>query len=199
MYKLFLFIAALMASASAFTTVPARRTTTSLSMNSMKDLPGISAPLGFFDPLGFSTKADEATIAKYRESELKHGRVAMLAVLGILTQERFHPFYSGKLSGDPLTAFGQTPPIGFVQIIAFIGLLEYTFAMAAKSKGYVAGDYYGISARIPDKDVEAWKGFQTRELNNGRAAMFGIMGELAHSGLTGKGPIQLFFEAHNWQ
>ena len=55
------------------------------------------------------------------------------------------------------------------------------------------------SARIPDKDVEAWKGFQTRELNNGRAAMFGIMGELAHSGLTGKGPIQLFFEAHNWQ
>ncbi len=42
------------------------------------DLVGSSAPLGFFDPLGFSKKADAATLAKFRESELKHGRVAMV-------------------------------------------------------------------------------------------------------------------------
>jgi hypothetical protein len=41
------------------------------------DMVGSSAPLGFFDPLGFS-KTDDATLLKYRESELKHGRVAML-------------------------------------------------------------------------------------------------------------------------
>ena len=29
---------------------------------------GVSAPLGFFDPLGFAKKADEATMMKYRES-----------------------------------------------------------------------------------------------------------------------------------
>eukprot|EP01031_Cornospumella_fuschlensis_P010884 gene10884-13314_t len=39
------------------------------------DMVGSSAPLGFFDPLGFS-KTDAATLRKYRESELKHGRVA---------------------------------------------------------------------------------------------------------------------------
>lgn len=190
MYALFLSLIVLVATASAFMPTFERGSAKTLSMK-MEDMVGISAPLGFFDPLGFSKGADEATIAKYRESELKHGRVAMLAVFGILTQERFHPFYSGKLSSDPLTAFGQTPPIGFVQIIAFIGLLEYTFVMSAKGKGYTPGDFYGISSRIPDADDESWTGFQTRELNNGRLAMFGIMGELAHSGLTGKGPLEL--------
>lgn len=68
------------------------------------NLVGASAPLGFFDPLGFS-KTDDATLIKYRESELKHGRVAMLAVLGWLTQEHFHPLYDGKLSSNPLKAF----------------------------------------------------------------------------------------------
>ena len=109
----------------------------------------MSAPLGYFDPLGFAKNADEKTIAKYRESELKHGRVAMLAVFGVLTAERFHPFYEGKLSSDPLTAFAQTPPIGMVQIIAFVGLLEYAFSQASAEKGYIPGDYYGISARTP--------------------------------------------------
>lgn len=48
---------------------------TSRSKMSMKvDLVGSSKPLGFFDPLGFS-KTDDKTLLKYRESELKHGRV----------------------------------------------------------------------------------------------------------------------------
>ena len=157
---------------------------------SMKvDLVGASAPLGFFDPLGFS-KTDKATLIKYREAELKHGRVAMLAVLGWLTQEHFHPLYDGKLSSNPLKAFGEVPPLGFVQIIIFGGILEWVFALAAKQKDYVAGDYYGITARISDKDAPAWVDFQTRELNNGRLAMFAIMGEIAHAAITGKGALE---------
>jgi hypothetical protein len=189
MHQVLLLIATL-ATVSAF--MPSGVARNGCSAWSMKlNMPGSSAPLGFFDPLGFSTKADAATIAKYRESELKHGRVAMLAVAGVLIQERFHPFFNGKLSSDPLTAFGGLPPIGAVQIIAFIGLLEYTFTSSALNKGYTPGDYYGISARIPDDQDKAWVGFQTRELNNGRLAMFGILGQLAHSGLTGKGPFEL--------
>lgn len=153
------------------------------------DLVGSSAPLGFFDPLGFS-KTESATLARYRESELKHGRTAMLAVFGWLTQERFHPLYDGKLSSNPLKAFAEVPPLGFVQIIAFAGLLEYTFAMASKGKGYTPGDYYGISSRIPDSNSAAWVDFQTRELNNGRLAMFAIIGEIAHAAITGKGALE---------
>jgi hypothetical protein len=146
------------------------------------DLVGSSAPLGFFDPLGFS-KTDAATLAKYRESELKHGRTAMLAVLGWLAQEKWHPLYDGKLSGNPLKAFLETPPLAFVQIVAFGGLIEYVFESSKKKNAnYVPGNYYGINADPADP---SWVDFQTRELNNGRLAMFAIIGEIAHAALTG--------------
>lgn len=160
-----------------------------LIMNLAAPVPGVSAPLGFFDPLGFY-KTDTKTMDKYREAELKHGRVAMTAVLGWLTQEHFHPLYDGKLSGNPLKAFAEVPPLGFVQIIAFVGLLEYTFALAAQEKGYVPGDYLGVSDHIEDKNDPVWVGFQTRELNNGRLAMIAIMGEIAHAAITGKGALE---------
>jgi hypothetical protein len=163
--------------------------TTKGQMSMKIDLVGSSAPLGFFDPLGFS-KTDAATLAKYRESELKHGRTAMLAVLGWLTQERFHPFYDGKLSGNPLKAFTEVPPLGFVQIIAFGGILEYAFTQASKSPDYVPGDYYGITNRISDAKNPSWIDFQTRELNNGRLAMIAIIGEIAHAAITGKGALE---------
>lgn len=163
-----------------------------LSMLEAKDLPGVTAPLGFFDPLGFSKGADEATIMKYRESELKHGRTAMLAMLGWLTQERFHPFYNGKLSPNPLKAFTDCPPIGFVQIIVFIGLLEYTFQSVANSNAnYKAGDYYGFGDLFGDDSDPRWIDFQNRELNNGRLAMFGIMGAITHAFITGEGAIAM--------
>merc|ERR1719171_704292 len=46
-----------------------------------KELPGVTGPLGFFDPLGFCSADDvtEGKIKFYREVELKHGRVGMLA------------------------------------------------------------------------------------------------------------------------
>ena len=58
--------------------------------------------------------------------------------------------------------------------------------------------FFSISVRTPDASAANWRGFQTRELNNGRLAMFGIMGELAHSAITGKGPIELFEAAHKF-
>ena len=47
-------------------------------------LPGVVAPLGFWDPLNFASRADVNTMKRYREAELTHGRVGMLAVLGTL-------------------------------------------------------------------------------------------------------------------
>lgn len=37
---------------------------------------GAMAPLGYFDPLGFCKKGDEATFRNLRASDIKHGRVA---------------------------------------------------------------------------------------------------------------------------
>ena len=38
---------------------------------------GVSGPFGFFDPLGLCPE-DKWTFSKFRESELKHGRIAMV-------------------------------------------------------------------------------------------------------------------------
>jgi hypothetical protein len=51
---------------------------------SVKELPGITAPFGFFDPLNLSAKLDATETSRFRECEIKHGRVAMLAFVGIL-------------------------------------------------------------------------------------------------------------------
>ena len=48
---------------------------------------GEVAPTGFFDPLRLSDGKDAATLKQWRVAELKHGRVCMLAAVGLLTQE----------------------------------------------------------------------------------------------------------------
>merc|ERR1712139_341119 len=76
-----------------------------------KSLPGITGPLGFFDPLGFCLADDitEGKIKFYREVELKHGRVGMLAALGFLVGENFHPLFGGDIDVPAYLAFQQTP------------------------------------------------------------------------------------------
>merc|ERR1719401_826989 len=70
---------------------------------------GITKPYGFFDPLGFATDASPGRLLFYREVELKHGRVGMLASLGILVGEQFHPLFGGNIDVPSYVAFQQTP------------------------------------------------------------------------------------------
>merc|ERR1712139_389444 len=65
--------------------------------------------LGYFDPLGFYTDISGGKLLFYREVELKHGRVAMLASLGILVGEHFHPLFGGNIDVPSYVAFQQTP------------------------------------------------------------------------------------------
>ena len=78
-----LVVSAAVASTLAFAPASYRLSSSRLSM-SIENLPGITGPLGFFDPLGLSAKSDAVEISRLREAELKHGRVAMLAAVGIL-------------------------------------------------------------------------------------------------------------------
>ena len=60
-----------------------------------ESMPGQLPPLGFFDPLGLSSKdyVSQKELMRWRESELKHGRIAMLAAIGMITAEQWHPVY----------------------------------------------------------------------------------------------------------
>jgi len=70
-------------------------------------LPGAVAPLGDFDPLGFTKDLPVQEIKRYREAEVTHGRVAMLATLGYLVAEPFHPFFNGLVTGPANTHLAQ--------------------------------------------------------------------------------------------
>merc|ERR1712188_254331 len=82
-------------------------------------------PLGFFDPLGFSADCDEGKLAFYREVELKHGRIAMLAALGLVVGEQFHPLFGGDIDVPSYVAFQQTPLENFwPAVVAAIAIPE---------------------------------------------------------------------------
>lgn len=115
-----------------------------------KALPGVAGPLGFFDPLGFcSGEATEGRVRFIREVELKHARVAMLAALGFLVGENFHPLWGGVIDVPSYIAFQQTPLQVFWQwTLTVIGVLEIasisTFELPIRS-GWKAGkEYYAF-------------------------------------------------------
>lgn len=88
-----------------------------------KNLDGMVGDIGF-DPFGL---AEIFPVKFMRESELKHGRVAMLAVVGWLVSEVVHlpgPAYSSENPVDAMAAVGPGP---MLQIFFFIGFLEWTF------------------------------------------------------------------------
>ena len=47
------------------------------------------APVGFWDPLGLSKDGDAKVFRRRRESEIKHGRIAMIAAMGFILPECF--------------------------------------------------------------------------------------------------------------
>jgi len=90
-------------------------------------LPGAVAPLGNFDPLHLTSKLPVQEIKRYREAETTHGRVAMLAVVGFLVAERYHPFFNGQIQGPASTHLTQVRemfPSFFAGIVVSIATIE---------------------------------------------------------------------------
>jgi len=163
---------------------------------SVLDLPGITGPLGFFDPLDFCGEATEGKIKFYREVELKHGRVAMLASLGFLVGENFHPLFGGGIDVPSYIAFQETPLQTFwPAVILFISILEVfsVFSFNTPFGGepwtirsdYENGDLGFDPLGLKPTDPAEFKEMATKELNNGRLAMIGIAGMVAQELVSG--------------
>lgn len=93
---------------------------------------GQTAPMGFWDPFGLTTGISEGRLLFLREAEIKHGRVCMLATLGIIVGENFHPLLGGydgpAVDLNPFTTnvpLADFWPLPFVQTFATIAFLEY--------------------------------------------------------------------------
>merc|ERR1719277_767159 len=72
-----------------FTAAMAQKTPATGKAYQEDDRVGAFAPLGFFDPAGFATEVTEGQLGYIREAELKHGRICMLASLGIFVAEKW--------------------------------------------------------------------------------------------------------------
>merc|ERR1711934_998767 len=96
-----------------------------------KSFPGVTGPLGFFDPLGFCSADDitEGKIKFYREVELKHGRVGMLAALGFVVGENFHPLFGGNIDVPSYLAFQETPLQTFWPAVVFAIAIPEIFSV----------------------------------------------------------------------
>merc|ERR1712038_902107 len=176
---------------------------------SAEGLPGALAPVGFFDPLGLAEKATDATLKRYREAELAHGRVAMLAVIGFLVGEKGEGssfLFDASISGPAITHITQVPDGFWAVIIAFIGAYEASRAEAGwvdpadcpvdqpglLRDDYMPGDLKFDPLGLMPEDPEEFFIMQTKELQNGRLAMLAAAGFLAQEAVDGKGIIEHF-------
>jgi len=203
-------IASLLAgSAAAFVTAPSAKTSSAMNAFTVDNMPGALAPMGFFDPLGFADKADEKTLKRYREAEVTHGRVAMLAVLGFLVGEAVEGssfLFDAQITGPAITHFEQVPDGWDALIITFIGAAEAQRAQIGwvdpadasyDQPGLLRDDYYpgDISfdpLGLKPEDPEELDLMITKELQNGRLAMLAAAGFLAQEAVDGLGIIQHF-------
>jgi hypothetical protein len=161
-----------------------------------KSLPGVTGPLDFFDPLGFCTDCSEGRLCFYREVELKHGRVAMLASLGFLVGENFHPLFGGDIDVPSYLAFQQTPLQTFwPAVVAALAIPEVFSVFDFNSplggqpwsvrSDREAGDMGFDPLGLKPADPKELKEMQTKELNNGRLAMIGAAGMIAQEFVSG--------------
>jgi len=142
-----------------------------------------------FDPMNFAGKYP-GMVPWFREAELKHGRMCMLATIGMIMPaffrvpgEQFQGSYVGWEAHDRLVASGA---LG--QILLFVGLAEtiagipaITATMAGERD---AGDFNWGEAFKPTDPVELRRK-QTAELKNGRLAMLAFSGQVTQAALTG--------------
>jgi len=184
---------AMVGSAAAFApSAQQSQTQTSLAAWKDENVIGVTAPMGFFDPLGLSANKDDATMSAYREAELKHGRVAMAACLGwYLNAAGVHPAFDSSLSNNPLEAAKQLPAVGWLQFVLGCGAIEWLAEKIKDRPGYVPGDLLGAAYWVDNSD-EGWVDYQNKEINNGRLAMVAFMGILTQATLYGNFGDQIF-------
>ncbi|CAJ1390448.1 unnamed protein product [Effrenium voratum] len=152
---------------------------------------GVQPPVGFWDPVGFTADGNADVFARRRQTEIKHGRISMLATMGYMTPEitgKFPGYLSPSLGlkfadvPNGLAAISKVPVLGWAQILAYMGFCEVSKPQSPGTPG-AAGDF-GWKV-LTSTDPEEKKKKLASELANGRLAMVAIMGMLFQDGVTG--------------
>ncbi|CAK0837698.1 unnamed protein product [Prorocentrum cordatum] len=85
---------------------------------------GALLPVGYFDPLNICKVGDRGKFRNFREAELKHGRVAMMASVGLVGQH-FLKFPGFEAVPSGIRAADVSPGLqGWIVMILFCGYME---------------------------------------------------------------------------
>jgi len=152
---------------------------------------GQTAPLGYWDPIGFTQDGDQDKFDTYQLFEITHGRVSMLAVTGYLITgplgvrfpgaENVPAGFSKPIATLLETKSGQNI---LLQMLAFFTVASIINRDAEwlDNKAEHVGDFrngsldVGWNSFSPEEKIEQ----RNKEINNGRAAMMGILGLYVH-------------------
>jgi hypothetical protein len=124
----------------------------------------------YFDPLGFAT---DTHFARLREAELKHGRVAMVAVMGLYAPKIPDQGLLEACKSTKLLSSIQEVSVGqYVQILLVCGILE-TLILVQRNPEDLPGDdgtgYFGVRNKGGNERS------LVSELENGRLAMLSML------------------------
>jgi len=138
-----------------------------------------------FDPFNCATSLP--VLKQYREAELKHGRLAMLAAAGWPVSELVQPWLSKALGAPDLLAQGEEAPsllnggldkinpLFFMGVIIFSATVEATALNRMKAADAMPGDLGFDPLKLyTGKDSAVQRDLELKELNNGRLAMLAI-------------------------
>merc|ERR1712066_1035097 len=158
---------------------------------------GVQAPVGFWDPVGYTSDGSVENFKRRRQTELKHGRISMLATMGYITPEitgKFPGYLSPSMGlkfadiPNGLAAVSKVPALGWVQMVAYAGYCELS---GPRTRACNTSDYaditpgdYGFKVLTSD-DPAAKESKLAAEIANGRLAMMAILGMFFQDGLTG--------------
>ncbi|EFN55066.1 hypothetical protein CHLNCDRAFT_35848 [Chlorella variabilis] len=146
-----------------------------------------------FDPLGLAKEAP--SLQRFKESEVIHGRWAMLGAAGVLGVEvlGYGNWYDAPLplvQGGSATYFGASIPfdlgtLAAIEFAAMAGAESFRGAAEPEKRVYPGGpfDPAGMSKGNQDE-------LRTKEIKNGRLAMIACLGFVAQHAATGASPLE---------
>lgn len=163
-----------------------------------------------FDPLNLANLGGPETLAFFRHAELKHGRVAMLAVVGFQFHIN-HIHLQGMLSPSsgvsfeslsamgPFDAWAATPLLGQLQIIFTIAGIEHASESLNPDGHYTKGgtpgdlkflkyfwDAPGFTKKFSAQQLAVKR---ESELKNGRLAMIAMASIISELSIPGSVPL----------
>jgi hypothetical protein len=159
-----------------------------------------------FDPLGFAKTSED--LMNYREAEIKHARLAMLAAAGWPLSEIFDKKIAAVLNLAPLVDANDRAPsllnggLGKVSPIYWIGCLGVAAAVdlygmkQKENANYTPGNLNFDPLGVYPKDKYGQEQMQLAELKNGRLAMIAITAFAVQEAVSSMGVVDespLFF------